>query len=173
MAAFLYSCAPKAVSTIVGGEYNAQKHETDYFVAPYGAVVIPGKWEKTNYNQSARQQYFANHDSIIMSVAFGPIDKYEFNANGEKKGFDFENAFYQWESKYFQDSHQLKSELVEQDTTANKILFRIHGDIEQGSFDTYFVVKAKDKVSTVLSIIKSDKWTPAETIDFLNTIQIK
>ncbi len=90
----LASCATQRVSTIIGFDYDEKKNQTDYFVLPYGTVSIPGKWEKTNYYSISNQQFFKNADSIIIAVAFGPYDKYEFNADKSKKGIDFALAYY-------------------------------------------------------------------------------
>ena len=50
----------QATSTLVGGDYDAAKNVTEYFVIPYGSVSLPGKWEKGKYDQSSRQQFFLN-----------------------------------------------------------------------------------------------------------------
>ena len=170
IAFLINSCSPKAISTITGMEYNSQKNETDYFVLPYGSVSIPGKWDKTHYNEIAKQQYFKNKDSVIISIAFAPINKYEFNTDGKLQGFNFVHSFYEWESKYFIQQHKLNSKIIEKDSTKNKILFRIHGDIEQGNFDTFFMVTEKGNMASVFSVTRSDKWSRNETIDFLNSI---
>ena len=76
-----------AQSTIVGGEYKADKNITEYFVMPYGEVSLPGKWEKWQYVSNARQQFFKNADSVTIAISFGPANKYEFNKNGLLKKF--------------------------------------------------------------------------------------
>ena len=78
--------AKQATSTIVGGDYDAKKNTTEYFVVPYGQVSIPGKWEKTSYNSAARQQFFRNDESVNIAVSFGPYDKYEFPVEIQIKG---------------------------------------------------------------------------------------
>ena len=80
--AMMAGCVSSYTSTIVGGDYDAKKNATDYFVLPFGQVSIPGKWEKWAYNPSARQQFFINEDSVIVAVVFGRTDKYEFNKDG-------------------------------------------------------------------------------------------
>lgn len=63
-------CVSSYTSTIVGGNYDAKKNATDYFVLPFGQVSIPGKWEKWAYNPSARQQFFINEDGGREAVVF-------------------------------------------------------------------------------------------------------
>ena len=44
-------------STIVGGEYKADKNITEYFVMPYGEVSLPGKWSETEKIQFIKSIY--------------------------------------------------------------------------------------------------------------------
>ena len=105
----------------------SQKNQTDYFVIPYGNVSIPGEWKKLKYNSQSRQQFFTNNDSIEIVISFSGYDKYEFNENGSKKGYDFVTAFYEWDSKYFVDSYGLNRRLVISDSINNYVLYQIYG----------------------------------------------
>lgn len=167
---FVVNCATKRTTTLVGGEYNEIKNETEYFVLPYGSVTLPGKWEKTNYNTISRQQFFRNPDSVIIAIAFGNINKYEFNLEGSKTGFDFVNAYYEWESKYFADSHGLNRQQIESDSINNYMIYRIYGQVEKDNFDTYFLVGEKNGNTSNFSISGTDKWTENEKVDFLKTL---
>jgi len=164
------NCATQRTSTLVGGEYNQTKNETDYFVLPFGSVTLPGKWEKTNYNTISRQQFFRNQDSVIIAIAFGRFDKYEFNMNGLQTGYNFVKAYYEWDSKYFVDSHGLKRQNIESDSTNNFMVYRIFGQIEKGEFDTYFLIGEKDGNISNFSISDTDKWTESEKINFLKSL---
>ena len=166
----LTSCATQRVSTIVGCDYDEKKNQTDYFVLPYGIVSIPDKWEKTNYNSISRQQFFKNADSIIIAVAFGPYDKYEFNADKSKKGIDFALAYYEWDSKYFVETHGLKRDFIEMDSIRNFVVYRIFGEIEKGEFDTYFLVGERNGFVSNYSIMDTDKWTEKYKIAFLKRL---
>ena len=86
--------AKQATSTIVGGDYDAKKNTTEYFVFPYGQVSIPGKWEKTSYNSASRQQFFRNDESVNIAVSFGPYDKYEFPVGIQIKVVNIFSFFY-------------------------------------------------------------------------------
>jgi hypothetical protein len=80
--------------------------------------------EKTTYNQVAKQQFFRNSDSIIISIAFEPYDKYEFNTPNPKKGFEFVKAFYDWSSDFFVNNYHLNKELVE----SNEMIILLYGE---------------------------------------------
>src|SRR5690606_1248843 len=109
----LASCSSQGTSTIVGGEYNESKDETEYFVFPYGSTVLEGRWEKTSYNSVSRQQFFRNKDSVSISVAFGRVDTYEFNQEGLYIGYPFVLAYYDWDSKYLVDTYGLQRQILE------------------------------------------------------------
>jgi hypothetical protein len=170
MTILLTNCATQRTSTLVGGNYNETKNETDYFVVPYGSATLPGKWEKTNYNTISRQQFFRNQDSVIIAIAFGRFDKYEFNMNGSQTGYDFVKAYYEWDSKYFVDSHGLKREIIESDSSNHFMVYRIFGQIEKGEFDTYFLIGEKNGNISNFSISDTDKWTESEKTIFLKNI---
>ncbi len=169
----LTNCATQRTSTIVGGDYNETKNETDYFVFPYGSVTLPGKWDKTNYNTISRQQFFRNQDSVIIGIVFGRLNKYEFNMDGSKTGYNFVKAFYEWDSKYFVDSYGMKRQLLEKDSTSNFMIYRIYGQVEKREFDTYFLIGEKNGSTSNFSISDTDKWTENEKIDFLKNLFLR
>jgi hypothetical protein len=170
MIIFLTNCATQTTSTIEGFKYDATKNETDYFVVPYGSVVLPGKWEKTNYDKSSHQQYFRNQDSVIISIRFGRINFFEFNKNGTQTGYNFIKSFYEWDSKYFVDSFGLKRQLLVSDSTNNFIAYRIYGQIEQGKFDTYFLIGENNGNFSNFSISHTDKLTEKEKTNILKNL---
>ena len=163
-------CATHRTSTLVGGDFDKTKNETSYFVIPYGTVTLPGEWIKTNYNSVSRQQFFRNQDSVIIAVAFGRFDKYEFNMNGSQTGYNFIKAFYEWDSNYFVVSHGLNRQTLERDSTNHFMIYRIYGQIEKGKFDTYFLIGEKNGNISDFSISDTKKWTENEKIKFLKTI---
>ena len=155
-------------STIVGGEYKADKNITEYFVMPYGEVSLPGKWEKGKYVSSARQQFFKNEDSVTIAISFGPANKYEFNRNGSLKGYDFVKAYYDWESDYFVKSG-FETKIIETDQPNSYIIWRLWGQ----KYDTYFLFGERDGRVCNYSVNITDKWTEDEKIKFLKGIYIK
>jgi hypothetical protein len=170
MIVFLTNCATQRTSTIVGGEYDNTKNQTDYFVLPHGSVSLPGKWDKTNYNTISKQQFFRNQDSIIVAIAFGRYNGYEFNMGGLQTGYNFVKAYYEWDSKYFVDTHGLKRQSIERDSSNKFMVYRIYGQIEKGVFDTYFLIGEKNGNISNFSISDTDKWTENEKTIFLKNL---
>lgn len=168
----LASCATQSTSIIVGGEYNEKKNETEYFVIPYGSTKIPGEWTKTNYNQISRQQFFTNKDSIILAIAFGTINKYEFNTDGNLKGFTFIKAFYEWDSKYFVETHGLKRQIIEEDSLYNYMIYKIFDEKEKNGFNTIFLIGEKNGRFSNFSINSTEKWTEEEKLRFLKMLYL-
>ena len=169
----LSNCATqRTTSTIVGGNYNESTNVTDYFVLPYGSVTLPGKWEKKNFNSISNQQFFRNQDSVIVAIAFGRFDKYEFNVDGSEKGHNFVKAYYEWDSNYFVESHGLKRQVVEDDSTNHFMVYRIFGQIEKGKFDTYFLIAEKNGNISNFSISSTDKWNESEKCTFLKKLYL-
>jgi hypothetical protein len=167
----LTNCAThKTTSTIVGCEYNEKTNTTDYFVFPYGAVTIPGNWEKTNYLTNSKQQFFKNHDSVTLAISFGRFDKYEFNSNGEKSGFEFVKSFYEWDSNYFVESHGFKRQSLVSDSINSYTIYRIYGQKGTANFDTYFLVAEKNGNIANFSITNIKTWEESEKINFLKTL---
>lgn len=166
----LTSCATQKVSTIVGYDYDEQKNQTDYFVFPYGNVLIPGKWEKSNYNSTSRQQFFRNKDSVIIAIAFAPCNKFEFNVDNSKTGFEFVKSYYEWDSQYFVKNNELSRELIEQDSINNYIIWRLNGFINGEEIDNYFLFGEKNCFVSNYSVLETDKWTVKEKIEFLKNL---
>ena len=170
IACLLGSCSSsRYMSTIVGGEYDEKKDVTDYFVLPLGQVALPGKWEKTSYNQVSKQQFFENQDSISVAIAFGLVNKFEFNGDGSLKGFDFVEAYYKWEAEY-QESFGLKSQIFESDKTKNYMIYRFYGKYNDDNVDTYYIVSANDGRFSSYAIYRADKWSESEKIQFLKNL---
>ena len=166
----LTNCASKQSTTIVGDKYIESKNHTEYFIFPYGSVTIPGKWEKSNYNNSSKQQFFTNQDSVFLAITFAKDDKYEFNKDVLHKGFDFVNAFYEWDSQYFIDTFGLERKQLESDTINHYMVYKIYGEREEKKYDTYFLVGEKNRSVSVFTISTTDKWTENEKIVFLRTL---
>ena len=155
----------QATSTIVGGDYDAAKNVTEYFVFPYGSVSLPGKWEKGKYDQSSRQQFFRNEESVVVAIAFGPFNKYEFNMEGSLKGHDFVEAFYKWESEFYK-SAGFECTILENDSANPYLLFKVVGH----DANTVFLYGEKNGGVSNFSVQTADKWTEAEKVQFLKTL---
>ncbi len=166
------SCATKRVSTIVGREYDKSKNLTNYFVLPFGSTSIPGKWTKSRYNEVSKQQFFINDDSISIAIAFTPINNYEFNTNNSKKGFEFIQAFYEWDSEYFVNTLKLNREQIEVNKNQNYVIWRAYGEKDNATHDTYFLFGEKNGNANSFSILITDKWTKEEKINFLKEMYL-
>lgn len=161
----LTSCTTQRISTIVGGEYDAAKDVTEYFVVPFGSTKLPGKWEKIGYNNVSHQQFFKNSDGVTVAVVLGLCNKYEFNEDGLLHGFDFAKSFYEWESEYFK-SQGFSSSLIESDKVNDFVVFRIYGK----DCDTYFLTCEKNGRIGSFSVNYTDKWSESEKIEFLKIL---
>jgi hypothetical protein len=171
----LTSCVAykNSTTTLVSCNYNEKKNQTEYMVFPYGSVSIPDKWEKTIYNKISRQQFFTNSDNIIIAIAFGPYNKYEFNKDGSKKGFEFIKAFYEWESEYFVNNFGLHTEQIESNDIDNFIIWRLFGEYNNSNWDTYFLFGERNGFVKNFAIMKTEEWTAEQKIDFLKTIYLQ
>ncbi len=167
------SCASHYATTMVGGEYDAKKDVTEYFVFPFGAVSLPGKWDKTAYNTESKQQFFTNKDSVWVAVAFGRSTSYEFNKDGLLKGNDFLNAFYEWDSKYFKDSYGLEWKILETDNLKNYMIYRIYGILNGSHYDSFFLTGEINGNVSSFSVNTTDKWSENEKILFLKNLYLQ
>jgi hypothetical protein len=169
---FLTSCATQRTTTLISCDYDKNKNQTDYLVFPYGSVSIHGEWIQTSYNQTAKQQFFQNTDSIIISVAFAPCNKYEFNMDNSKKDFEFVTAFYEWESEYFVTNYRLNQEKIEFNEKDNFIIWRVFGENNNTYWDSYFLFGEKNGFANNFAIMKTDKWTKEEKVAFLKEMYL-
>ncbi|MDR1722890.1 MAG: hypothetical protein LBR84_02985 [Tannerella sp.] len=166
------SCATyrNTEQTLVSCDYNEKKDQTEYMVFPFGNVNIKGKWEQTKYNSSARQQFFTNSDSVTISIAMGLSKKFEFNADGSLKGFDFVKAFYKWESEYFANSFDFSSTEIETDEENKFILWRVFGTYNNADRNMYFLSFEQNGVFKNFSVQTTKKWTEEQKIEFLKSL---
>jgi hypothetical protein len=170
MVILLAGCAAtQAVSTITGGEYDKEKDNTGYFVLPFGSVSLPGEWKKTHYNQVSHQQFFEK-DSVEIAIAFNACNNYEFNLKGKHTGYDFVTAFYEWDSQYFVDAYGLKRELIETDSTRHYLVYRIFGQTQGMSIDSYYLVAEQNGAARNYSIASALHWTAEEKVAFLKEL---
>ena len=120
-------CAQKMTSTLTSSNYDKKTNATSYTVLPYGSATLPGAWTKVRYVASARQQFFRNNDSVTVSLAFGPADKFEFSKE-ELTGFPFVKEYYEWESLYMEKSLGQKVSLVVTDSINKYLIARVYSD---------------------------------------------
>jgi hypothetical protein len=166
----LTSCYTQhATSIITSIDYDSKEDKTNCIYLPYGGVALPGKWVKTKYDSNSKQQFFTNQDSVSIAIAFGPCNKFEFNADGSKQGFEFLEAFYNWESKYFIEEHKLLVEKIDEDK--NHILW--HVESEDRKIDTYFLFGVfPNSTFSNFSIQATKKWSRDQKIEFMKNIYL-
>ena len=157
-------------TTIVGGEYDEKKDVTNYFVLPYGSVELPGKWEKTTYYRTARQQFFSNQDSAVIAIAFAPHNSFEFNGSGALQGFDLVKAYTQWEGDYFK-SNGFEFKLIESEPEQCYQIYRIWKD---GVSDNYFLFGVKLQVKCYnFSVHGPTNWPEEKKVQFLKDLVVQ
>ena len=161
----LMCCVSQKATTIVGGEYDAKKDVTEYFVFPYGSVSLPGKWNKTDYNTESKQQFFTNKDSVVVAIVFGRSKSYEFNKDGSLKGNDFLNSF--------KESHGLDWKILETDNINNYMIYRIYGITDESKFDSYFLMGEKNGSVSNFSVYNTNKWSESDKIIFLKNLYLQ
>lgn len=167
---FLSGCTTHTTNVLTGCQYDEEKDQTDYFVLPYGQVSIPGKWQQAGFNSTSRQQFFKNEEGITLTVSFVYIGKYEFNKDRSKQGFEFVKSNYEWESVFFKETYGLQSEMIEQDSVHNYIVWRLYGEYGNSSWDTYFLFGIRDGIADNFSVMKTDKWKREQNIVFLKEL---
>ncbi|MGV4600769.1 hypothetical protein [Ornithobacterium rhinotracheale] len=167
------SCPKSATYTIVGVHYVEKKNITEYMVLPYGTVFIPGKWEKAEYLNHSRQQYFNNENGNRISIALGPNNKFEFNQDGSKKGFDLLKAYFEWEKEYFANTVKVDVKLIEENPNDNYLIFQIYKK-EDGMIkvNNYFFITEKHNTFYIFSVQTLGKWNQEQAINFLKEIEI-
>ncbi|NTW34100.1 MAG: hypothetical protein HGB12_16030 [Bacteroidetes bacterium] len=170
MTIILKSCSTQRVSTIVGCDYNEKQNQTDYFVLPFGSVSLPGKWEKSSYNSSSRQQFFLNRDSITTAIAFGQCNNFEFNSDRSKVGYGFVKSYYNWEKQYFSENLGLEVNLIEADSLKNIIIFNVRGIYNTDKIDNVLLFGETNCKVSSFSVLETPKWTMELMVDFLKDI---
>ena len=163
----------QTTQTIVSCSYNGKKNQTEYMVFPYGSVNIPGKWERTVYNRTARQQFFLNSDSITITISLGQSNKFEFNADGSKKGYEFVKTFFNWESGYFAKTFNLAAQEIESSEDNNYLIWRLYGNYNNSEYDTYFLSAERNGIFKNFAVMGTDKWTLEQKIDFLKQLYLQ
>ena len=174
---FLTNCAvQKTVSgrqTLESINYHEEENKTDYSVFPYGKASIPGKWGKTSYNNVSKQQIFANKDSVPLAISFNPCNKFEFNYNGTKKGFEFLKAFYNWEKEYFVKTVGLQEKLIEVDSTKNYIIFSVTGSSQSDKIDNVYLFGENNCYVSNFAIFETSEWNEEQKVDFLKKMYLQ
>ena len=132
-------CSAQTTTTLTSSNYNKKKDITSYTVVPYGSANLPGEWFETSYNSKSRQQFFVNKDSLRVSVAFGPANKFEFYRKG-LDGYELARAYYNWESKYEEEAAKVKSVVLQEDSVNNFVAWKFYNE----KFTVYYLFAGVD-----------------------------
>ncbi len=101
-------------------------------------------------------------------TAFSPsgYTKFEFNQDGSKKGFDFLNAYYEWETNYRKSLNGLNSRIIESDKQKNYMVFQLFGQYKENNINVFYLIKMPKNILNTISI-SSAKWDDDKKISFL------
>lgn len=169
---FTIGCSSNRISYIVSCNYDNKKDITTYTKLPLGSVNIPGEWEQGAYNNSSKQQYFINQDSVIMSIAIVPANGFAFNRDNSKKGFEFTKSFFEWDSQYLSNTNGLQVNVIEEDSVKNYILWTIYGDVDGTQTQNYFLFGESNGIAKNYSIQVSKGWSKTQIISFLKNLYL-
>lgn len=149
---------------IIADRYNKKKDQTTLTILPYGNIVFPGKWKKTDYNPSSKQHFFRNTDSTILIIAKAPQDRFDFyTKNNSDK--EFVAAFYKWENDYWLQQG-LSSKLFNDQSDQGYILWQLFG---QKASTTTFLLGSKNGYAYNLSTV-SKIWNEKQQQQLLTDI---
>lgn len=163
----LNACFSQTLSTLASVQYNSKTNTTAYNVLPLGLVYLPGEWKKEKYNPVSGQQWFMNKDTVLISIALTPCNKFEFSKKS-LKDFAFVKTYYEWDSKYLAEKHHLSRSVLVSDSIHQYIIWRLSGD----HYDDYFLFGNKDcKVHNYS--LPSHGWTEEQKIKFLQDLYLK
>jgi hypothetical protein len=169
IASVIEGCIPSNTITRVSYvRYNEKGKSTEYMNYPYGSVVIPGKWKEDTYVSSSKQQYLINDDSIKLSVAINPWNKYEFY-KPELTEKSYVNEYYEWDSKYISEKLNCERQILLRDTINNSIVWRVYNET---NIDNYFLFGLKNKIVYALGI-GSGKMSGDQKISLLKATFLK
>jgi hypothetical protein len=147
---------------IIGANYDAQKDETILTILPYGNIVLPNKWTKTNYDEVSKQHFFTNNDSTTIAITKNPKKKYPFYKS-EQSNKEFLTEFTKWESDHFK-TQGATINLIEESSNKEYILWK--ASIEKENIITIYLFGLKGDYAYNFSG-DSKMWTEEKIKQFL------
>ena len=78
------------------------------------------------------------------------------------QGFEFVEAFYEWDSIFFVNHYGLNQEEIESNNQERYIIWSVFGESNNNYWNTYFLFGEKNGFVNNFSIIKTNKWTKEE-----------
>lgn len=150
----------------VADRYDPNADQTTLTIIPYGDIVIPGEWNKTEYNETSTQHFFTNSDSTILAISKNPHEKYPFYKESLNDSA-FTAEYFKWDADFLvQQGYQ--TELVKDNQEKGYIIWRATAP---GIENTYlFGSKNKYGYNFMLA---SDSLRDEQKISFLEEMYVK
>jgi hypothetical protein len=158
----LMSCNTTQTSMIVTDNYDKNQNKTTLTLLPYGNIIFPNKWDKTNYNNISKQHFFTNNDSTTIAVAKSPREKYPFYKPNQTDK-EFVSEFVKWDGDYCK-SQGLTVKTINDKSDNGFIVWQVIGD--NNKINTIFIFGSKNKFAYNFSGT-SEKWTEDAIQEFL------
>lgn len=158
----LTSCKTTQTSMIIADNYDEKKNQTTLTLLPYGNIVLPNKWTKTNYNQVSKQHFFTNNDSTTVAVTKNSKDKYPFFKT-EQSDSEFVTDFVKWDAEYW-EKLGLTVTTVDNQSKEGYILWQAKND--EKNVNTIFLFGSKNGLAYNFSGT-SKSWSETKIKDFL------
>ncbi|MFA7446722.1 MAG: hypothetical protein WCY89_12320 [Flavobacteriaceae bacterium] len=161
------SCKTNKTSMLISDNYDESKNQTTLMLFPYGNIVFPDKWTKTDFNQSSKQHIFTNNNSTTLAIAKNPKEKYPFFKT-ELTDKEFVADFVQWDSEYWRNQGITVS-IINDQSDNGYILWKATN--EEKSINTIFLFGAKNDFGYNFSVA-SETWSEEKIKDFLIDLYI-
>lgn len=159
----LAACKSSYDSLLIADEYSEKKDMTTLTMLPYGSIEIPGKWDKVYYNESSRQHYFKNSDSVGIAITKNPMKNYPFFEEG-MKAKDFSKAWYTWEEEHY-SSKGIQIEQLKSNEEAGYVIWKATAE----RTNNIFLYGVKKNMAYNLGSV-DDRWPEEERIAFLEAL---
>ncbi|WP_258105857.1 hypothetical protein [Marinoscillum sp. MHG1-6] len=156
-------CKTSQTTMLISDSYNEEKNVTSLMLFPYGNIDIPGKWTKTNYNETSRQHYFKNADSTSIAVALNPVNKYPFH-HDSLTNQQWVDKFYLWDSEYYLNQGYT-TEILDTDESGDFLIWKISGN----NVNTIFLFGRKNEYALNYAV-NTDNLTDEQRINFLTEL---
>ncbi|GAA4460416.1 hypothetical protein GCM10023093_03020 [Nemorincola caseinilytica] len=160
------SCHRKIMQPKKDIVYNESAQTTTYTEAPYGSLVIPGRWEAGKYTKGSGHQYLYRADTSTLVAAIGSCRSLPFGKQ-QLQGYAVVERYYELEKKY-QDMQGQSTKLIVADSAKKYMLWKAHID----GIDQYFLfgVKDGDECAYRYLNLKTRKMTADVSIQYLRDI---
>lgn len=165
---FLTACKTTQTSMIIADKYDESQDKTTLTLHPYGNIVIPGNWTKTNYNQVSKQHFFESKDTTTLAVTKNPKEKYPFY-KPEISDKEFVTEFFKWDAGYW-EKQGLAVTTIDDQSANGYILWQAKSDEQE--INTIFLFGSKNGFAYNLSGT-SISWSETKIKDFLVKVYLE